>query len=255
MNIFVINLARSPERLAHMTATLGAMGLAFERVEAVDGRSLSRSERTTFEEAHRGPLPWTAAEIGCFLSHLETWRRAARSSSRWSLIFEDDVKLSPSLPAFLDDLERGDVPANALVKIETMGSRVVISKQALYRIGDTFLHRLRSAHMGAAGYIVSNSIARSLAAFHYRINEPVDAIWMPWIARPLGATLLQATPALVVQDFLHASGERIGLPSTIAVDRQNRQPPFQPSRWLWSARKLPYRILGLGKRAPVPFWR
>ena len=35
--IFVINLARRPDRLARISQDLDALGLAFQRVEAVDG--------------------------------------------------------------------------------------------------------------------------------------------------------------------------------------------------------------------------
>ena len=41
--IFVINLARSKERLATMSAALEAQGLTFERVDAVDGAVLDDS--------------------------------------------------------------------------------------------------------------------------------------------------------------------------------------------------------------------
>ena len=40
MRIFLINLDRSPQRLAFMTAQLNALGLRAERLPAVDGKQI-----------------------------------------------------------------------------------------------------------------------------------------------------------------------------------------------------------------------
>ena len=45
MKIFVINLARRPERMAFMERQFASLGLSFERVEAIDGESMPDDER------------------------------------------------------------------------------------------------------------------------------------------------------------------------------------------------------------------
>ena len=48
MRIFVINLARRPDRMAAMAAQLERLGLAYERFDAVDAKTADpiESERT-----------------------------------------------------------------------------------------------------------------------------------------------------------------------------------------------------------------
>ena len=45
MKAYLINLDRSPERLAHFSAQARRAGLAFERIAAVDGRTLDEAQR------------------------------------------------------------------------------------------------------------------------------------------------------------------------------------------------------------------
>ena len=43
--IFLINLARSTERLANSQRQLAAHGLSFERIDAIDGAMLSQAQK------------------------------------------------------------------------------------------------------------------------------------------------------------------------------------------------------------------
>ena len=73
MKAFLINLDRDTERLAAADAQLRRLGIAYERVKAVDGKDLSRAEirrnvaRTRALWAN-GSM-YTPGQIGCWLSH------------------------------------------------------------------------------------------------------------------------------------------------------------------------------------------
>ena len=119
----VINLKRRGDRLRRIRKVLRESGLRhWERVEAVDGRTLSwdGASATThmsttalsnarWAECHAVPTictrtgsfspHLTLAALGCALSHRKAWERLVASAHEWALILEDDVA------AVADDLE------------------------------------------------------------------------------------------------------------------------------------------------------
>jgi glycosyl transferase family 25 len=106
--VLVINLDRAVERLRGIAERLSVLGLPWQRVNAVDGRSLSDAERANAldEAAYRrkhGMTPWPG-ELGCYLSHLQAMRCLLTSDASAALVLEDDVAPGPTLPAVLDAL-------------------------------------------------------------------------------------------------------------------------------------------------------
>lgn len=76
-SIFVINLARSTERLANSQRQLAAHGLSFERIDAVDGATLSQAQLNSHYSASLNKqnyhYPLSVGQIGCYLSHRKAW--------------------------------------------------------------------------------------------------------------------------------------------------------------------------------------
>lgn len=107
MNAYLINLDRSPQRLAFMRRQLDEIGLPFTRIAAVDGRALAAEERKKRFSGTRSFIAskkrLSSAEIGVALSHIECCRRIVASKEKCALILEDDVVL---LDGFADALSR-----------------------------------------------------------------------------------------------------------------------------------------------------
>lgn len=109
LGILVINLDCSPKRLARMAAQLDSLGLAWERLPAVDGR-LSETEplaRAYSSDLNRRRFKraLSLGEIGCFLSHRRAWQRILDAGWDGAIILEDDIRLSnefSQIPAILD---------------------------------------------------------------------------------------------------------------------------------------------------------
>lgn len=93
---YVINLDRSPDRLAAISADAAAIGLELQRVPAVDGAPVSPAERQRildepgFRRLH-GKIPMDG-EYGCYASHLAVFDRFLESDADAAVIFEDDVR-------------------------------------------------------------------------------------------------------------------------------------------------------------------
>lgn len=107
VHAWVINLDRSPERLARIRAQLERLGLPWTRLPAVDARTLTAQQRAALDERayerKHGKTP-APGELGCYLSHVAAMQALLASPHRFGLVLEDDVILQDSLPAVLRGL-------------------------------------------------------------------------------------------------------------------------------------------------------
>ena len=102
MHAYVINLARSADRRAHMTAELKKTSLDYEIITAVEGRDLDLSDPAIVDPS----LPaWTktlATTAGAALSHLSAYRKMIADGLDEALVLEDDVLLPADLGSLTD---------------------------------------------------------------------------------------------------------------------------------------------------------
>lgn len=212
MKCLVINLDRSTDRLDRVTSEFARIGIAFERVPAID--------------ASKGPLNIPAAphltkpEIACFLSHRKCWEIIADGADQHVAVFEDDVVFRCDASLFLS----GDswVPLDAdIVKVETFFGHVRLAR--LFSLGNGHsLGRLVGEHLGTAGYVISKRAAQKLLVRTAHLKEPVDlALFSPNSMICARNTTYQVTPALCVQQqFL--SGQNMA-PSLIQMSPHCRK--------------------------------
>jgi hypothetical protein len=118
---YVINLARNGRRMQAFQRAYEASDLAgvvaLRRVDAVDGHRVDWSKVVSpdaLEDLHtmqsRGHRvrheELTPGAVGCYLSHLEAWRRLQQSGAPYAMVFEDDsVVPSDTLQRALDALK------------------------------------------------------------------------------------------------------------------------------------------------------
>ena len=247
MQIFVINLERSEDRLEHFRGQAITADVTFERIPAVDGRELSQDEvdRQSAESCQFKPL--NSAEFGLFASHKKAWERLLASGDRHAAIFEDDAILAPELGRILEDIDTSGMDFDIL-KLETTFRPVVISKDSLTLPSGHELSRLWSWHGGTAGYVISAKCARRMLSLKQKICDPIDQVlFNPLSNVSAGLQVLQITPAVCVQnDFLPASIGGVSFGSTI----QQRRSRLQFCRYgvLVGVRRL-FQRLSLAKRS------
>lgn len=104
MRVFVINLARSPERREHITAELQKTGLDHEIVTAVDGRDLNLDDRTIIAPELLAKNDFPAGTAGCALSHLRVYRKIIADGWDKALVLEDDVRLPADLASVVESV-------------------------------------------------------------------------------------------------------------------------------------------------------
>lgn len=87
---YVINLARSPERLANFMHHNAGSGLEFQRFEASDGNSISDDEAAALRLIKPGTKWESRGVIGVALSHRRLWEKTV-AEARPLIVFEDDA--------------------------------------------------------------------------------------------------------------------------------------------------------------------
>jgi glycosyl transferase, family 25 len=222
--VYVINLARSPERRAWMEAELARAGVEGRFVRAVDGRRF---------EARCGKLAAETLlshnEVGVSLSHRKVWRRLLRSEANHAIVLEDDVRLSGGMRDLVGlDWSFWDFD---LVKFETMLDFVWVSRLG-DPAGERKLHQLGAEHHGTAAYLISRNGARKMLAASREFREGIDFTMFGRRAIESGLVkALQLTPAVAIQQHLRPEENSANnLPSTLADLRERRGSRYRRSR-------------------------
>lgn len=198
MRTLLINLDRSPERLASIRPQIEAAGLGFERVPAVDGSKLGGAALEVHDREravrHFG-RPLTTGEIGCYLSHVECARRFVASGEPSCLVLEDDAVPADDAGAFVKaladwlDNESGldwDIVNLGKQPKRMHTKRTVLAGRAVY-----------SAHYyptGTAALLWSRRGATAFLKAHGRISAPIDHYLRSWCCRRDGGVAVAPRP-------------------------------------------------------------
>ena len=227
----VINLDRAVERLARITGALEALGMAWQRLPAVDGSQLSEAERrTAIDEQkfqrNRG-MPSVPGELGCYLSHAGAMRHLLASDAQFALILEDDAIPGNDLTAVLGGLmshpDRWD-----MVKLSAVHSGTPV--RVLKLTDSHWLAVMFSSCTGASAYLVNRRAAQiyqdQLLPMTVQVDHVLDKGWR------FGIKVRLVTPQPVRHDE--------SVPTTIL-----QLPGAGPRKFHWS-RRLPSYFYRLG---------
>lgn len=148
-------------------------------------------------------------ETACYLSHYCLWQQMIDNDMPYLMVFEDDIYFSKNAKVLLNDLDW--LPNGFdVVKLETMYDRVMIDKGA-HLLSEHRLCRMKSRHMGMAGYIISQAGAKKLVAItkSLGIDRPVDHIMFDDLIDQKKSAMYQVFPAICIQDkILDMQSER-----------------------------------------------
>src|SRR5215472_13616516 len=104
MQAYVVNLARSADRRAHIAAELGKTKVDYEIVNAVDGRDLDLRDGQIVNPVFAAAHIAHPGIVGCALSHLEIYRRILSEGLEIACVLEDDVVLPTDLGVLIDEI-------------------------------------------------------------------------------------------------------------------------------------------------------
>lgn len=173
MKTYLINLDRSPDRFEFFRNQAQTVGISFERIPAIDGRSLPETTWRSIVDERFEFQPISVYEVACFLSHKAIWEGMVRDRIAMAAIFEDDAILAPQIADTFRSIENAQVSFD-LIKLETTLRSVVLAKSSVSLASGESLHKLRSWHGGTAGYVVSLEGARKLSKATNLISDQID---------------------------------------------------------------------------------
>jgi GR25 family glycosyltransferase involved in LPS biosynthesis len=162
---------------------LQAAGFYPQRIDAFDARDLPDAtldhiaDQRAAEVLFRRRL--TPGEIGCAVSHRIAVAAAHRATtSEWTLIFEDDARLSRHFPNLDNLVARLPTDTPVILVMWFQSDYTVCSKRDIERFGSITLARALTPPISAVGYAL-NSAARKvvLASKEQRIRFVAD--WPP----------------------------------------------------------------------------
>jgi glycosyl transferase, family 25 len=188
MKVFLINLDRSPDRLIHMQVQAQAVGITFERVTGIDGRTLVEPFLgNTFAEY------LSQGQRGCYASHLLCCQKIVEQDIPYAMILEDDCDLAE---------HTGSVIENAVAAAPEGWDFIQLmrtSRYATWPLTDlTHGHQLvrfsRRPPYSAVGYLMSASGAKKFLKPRHRVVPNDSDVRRQWTFK---FDVLGVTPGIV----------------------------------------------------------
>jgi glycosyl transferase, family 25 len=188
MHAYVINLARSLDRRAHISAELKKTGLNYEIVTAVDGRDLDLHDPAVVDPS----LPYidpslpivdlglAAGTAGAALSHLTVYRKIIADGLNEALVLEDDVMVPADLGSLADavagqltgaEVALFSVDSPQPCKVSREGSVVLPSRRLLALPIDVRQPR------SAAGYVITREACERMIKSLQPVRIQADTWW------------------------------------------------------------------------------
>jgi glycosyl transferase, family 25 len=174
----IINLDRDVVRWRNLSGALGELGIAYQKVRAVDARKKINLIHRVIHREFVYPSEnrkLTNAEVGCYLSHIAALKRIVRQNFSAAMIFEDDVVFDGQFGQFYqNDLPRF-LAASDIVKFEGIHYAHTSKSGILIAQGVTSQLVLRvKPTLGAAAYAVTRNGAVALLKAVSIPDRPFD---------------------------------------------------------------------------------
>lgn len=202
--IYYINMDQHLDRKERILSLAHNVGFPVKRVSGVNGRKLAKQEVDELVDYDMFSIvrgrQVKAGEIGCYISHVNTWKEFYESDYGYALILEDDANFDPQqLRNVINTLL--SIPQDWDVCTFESGSRKFNTVKQIDSQYD--LIRFRSNSYGLAAYLLNKKAAGQLLSYKFPIKMPVD-YYVPrsW---ELGFKFRGIRPVLVTQGEFETS--------------------------------------------------
>lgn len=224
--VFVINLARRPDRWRAISANLERIGLRATRIDAIDGYAL------TGDPALRLMGP---GHVGCARSHYKAFSALLASRHSAALVLEDDAEIGAAVPAILQGLEWWP-PGHGVVKLTSStkaGTRYCLGRPVGHTPCGRALRPILRKNLGAYGYLIDRGTAGRILETAPDIPVPIDHMLFNMVDSEIArlARPLQMVPAAV----RHRPFDLVG---SDTADIRNRDLKNLFGRKPWKANEL-----------------
>lgn len=241
MDILIINVQSQTARMAFQQRQMAALGLKWERLDAVSTHSLR--EETYQSLANTWERPMRKAEVCCFLSHHTAWQEVLKRQQP-CLILEDDAVLANFVPQLLTQLELQQ--GLDMVNLEVRARKKIIGNRPITSLGYAALWALYQDRTGTGGYVLWPDGARKLMEKAARgIAGNADA----FISSTYTIHACQVEPAAVIQlDMCEHYGVTPPTHTETSISNSAKPPADKGHGWRFKLRRIAAQ-LRMGWRA------
>jgi glycosyl transferase family 25 len=180
--VFVINLDKSPERMARISKRLDELNIPFEKISGIYGAELSSEQIEEFycpklnKKNYRRPL--RLGEIGCYMSHIKAWQAIVDRQLCCAVILEDDIVIDDSLASLMESLRKSSNEFD-IVKFYNKKTTPKLIDSLPY--GNKHqLCRFKKIPIGNQAQMVTLSGANKLLNTYKKFGRPVDEDIQHW---------------------------------------------------------------------------
>jgi glycosyl transferase family 25 len=197
----VISLERATDRRAFVRHEFDALGVDYEIVNAVDGRTLDQHALRSYSEwrtVYRYGRGLGRGMVACSMSHLRAYERIAAEEIPEVVIVEDDVRPRADFPRVLD--ARGRLPNDwDVVTFHSLFGWATPEPVNEVIIADRYrICSYARNPMGTQAYMINHAAARRLLEVGYPICLPPDELLFR--RQPAGLTIYGVEPSPVVHE-------------------------------------------------------
>ncbi|WP_299184598.1 glycosyltransferase family 25 protein [uncultured Psychrobacter sp.] len=199
----VVSLINEHERRKHIDDLFNEHSIDFSYFDAINKDQVENTLQkyglaVTSERISKG-------EVACYLSHYCLWQQVIEHKLPYLMVFEDDIYFSKSAKTLLNNLDWLSNDFD-VIKLETMYESVMIKANTALQPPHK-LYRMKTRHLGTAGYIISQKGAKNMIELvrKFGINSPVDHFMFDIFLEKNVHNVYQLNPALCIQDKIYNS--------------------------------------------------
>lgn len=174
MRVHVINLERSADRRAYLSAQLERLGVDYAIFKAIEppqaGEWFERyDEKRYLLNTGRKASP---GEIACFASHAALWKMAVTTGEP-IVVLEDDVEILPTFPHAVAEAARL-INSYGFIRLAEDGPTRHVRKMPMEKAGEFTILRYTRYPFGSMGYAISPKTAAAFLAASTVVTGPPD---------------------------------------------------------------------------------
>lgn len=205
--IILINLSESKGRLDRSQQELAKFNLVFERLEAVDGRKMTKAEldKLTLWDKSAFFKPLSPGEVGCYLSHIAAAEKIVRENWPYALVLEDDFRLTPHFSDVISLVLRDTPKGFHIIKLQgnMSGGEAIVNLSSNHKI-----IRHRSIPSQTVAQLWSLDGAKAFLNIARPLRRPVDVQLKHWWEGSL--SIFHLSPPVVLDGDAQGTTSTIG---------------------------------------------
>ena len=166
-NIYIINLARRPERKEEMIKKLEQNNITqYEFIEAIDGSESNILEQFNKLKSNSNFPIITSGHYACLLSHINAIKKAKENNYLNIMILEDDIIFCGN---FIDKIKNITIPEYDMIYLGGISSKIKIFMNNWGKVNKI---------MGAYAYVLNKSIFDDVLEQLEKIEDYVDLFYL-----------------------------------------------------------------------------